>query len=42
MQINLKKEERYQRIERALKSNLKKRKIFQEKIKNKNKSKNNK
>ena len=42
MQINLKKEERYQRIERALKINLKKRKIFQEKIKYKNKSKNNK
>ena len=33
MQINLKKEQRQQRIERALKSNLKKRKIFQNKIK---------
>ena len=32
MQINLKKEQRYQRVERALKKNLKKRKIFQEKI----------
>jgi|TARA_B100002003_G_scaffold168342_1_gene156384 hypothetical protein len=35
MQINLKKNQRYQRIERALKNNLKKRKIFQEKIKKK-------
>jgi len=35
MQINLKKEQRYQRIERALKNNLKKRKIFQDKIKKK-------
>ena len=33
MQINSKKEQRQQRIERALKSNLKKRKIFQNKIK---------
>ena len=32
MQINLKKEQRKQRIEQALKSNLKKRKIFQNKI----------
>ena len=32
MQVNLKKEQRRQRIERALKSNLKKRKIFQNKI----------
>ena len=32
MQINLKKELRFQRIEQALKNNLKKRKIFQEKI----------
>jgi hypothetical protein len=39
MQINLKKEQRRQRIEKALKSNLKKRKNFQEKIK---KLKNNK
>ena len=36
MQINLKKEQRYKKIERALKNNLKKRKIFQEKIKKKN------
>ena len=35
MQINLKKEQRHQRIERALKDNLKKRKAFQKKIKNK-------
>jgi len=33
MQIKLKKEEKFQRIERALKKNLKKRKIFQNKIK---------
>ena len=39
MQINLKKEQRYQRIERALKSNLKKRKVFQNKIKKKVKNK---
>jgi hypothetical protein len=32
MQLNSKKELRLQRIERALKSNLKKRKIFQNKI----------
>ena len=31
MQVNLKKELRYQRIEQALKSNLKKRKVFQNK-----------
>jgi len=36
MQINLKKEEKKKRIERALKNNLKKRKIFQNKIKKKN------
>ena len=35
MQINLKKEQRHQRIGRALKNNLKKRKIFQDKIKKK-------
>ena len=35
MQINLKKEKRHQRIGRALKSNLKRRKIFQDKIKKK-------
>ena len=35
MQINLKKEQRHQRIERALKDNLKKRKAFQKKIKKK-------
>jgi hypothetical protein len=38
MQVNLKKEQRYQRIEKALKNNLKKRKLFQEKIKKKNKN----
>jgi len=38
MQINLKKEQRLQRIERALKNNLKKRKIFQDKIKRKTKN----
>ena len=36
MQINLKKEQKYQRIVRALRNNLKKRKIFQEKNKKKN------
>ena len=35
MRINLKKELRLQRIERALKNNLKKRKIFQDKIEKK-------
>jgi hypothetical protein len=35
MQINLKKEKRSQRIERELKINLKKRKSFQKKIKQK-------
>ena len=35
MQISLKKEKRHQRIERALKNNLKKRKVFQDKIKKK-------
>ena len=35
MQISLKKEYRYQKIGRALKRNLKKRKVFQEKIKKK-------
>ena len=35
MQINLKKEQKHQRIVRALKNNLKKRKVFQEKIKKK-------
>ena len=38
MQINLKKEQRLQRIERALKNNLKKRKIFHDKIKRKTKN----
>ena len=33
MQIDLKKNQRQQRIEKALKNNLKKRKIFQNKIK---------
>ena len=37
MQINLKKELRHQRIEQALKNNLKKRKIFQNKINKENK-----
>ena len=36
MQINLKKEQRHQRIEQALKDNLKKRKAFQKKIKKNN------
>ena len=35
MQINLKKERRRQRVEKALKSNLKKRKVFQDKFKKK-------
>ena len=35
MQIYLKKEQRKQRIEKALKKNLKKRKIFQEKLRRK-------
>ncbi len=35
MQINLKKEQNHQRIARALRRNLKKRKIFQDKIKKK-------
>ena len=33
MQINLKKEQRRQRVAKALKNNIKKRKIFQKKIK---------
>ena len=33
MQINLKQEQRKKRIERSLKNNLRKRKIFQNKIK---------
>ena len=39
MQINLKKKQRRQRIEKALKNNLKKRKAFQDKIKKKAKNK---
>ena len=35
MQINLKQEQRKKRIERSLKNNLKKRKIFQNKTKKK-------
>ena len=35
MQINLKKDQRFERIVRALKNNLKKRKVFQNKIKKK-------
>ena len=38
MQINLKKEQRRQRMSRALKNNLKKRKAFQNKIKIKKKN----
>jgi len=34
MQLNSKKELRLQRVERALKANLKKRKIFQKKLNN--------
>ena len=33
MQVNLKKEQRFRRMGQALKSNLKKRKAFQDKIK---------
>ena len=40
MQANLKKEQRFRRMGRALKNNLKKRKSFQDKIKKK--AKNNK
>ena len=36
MQVNLKKEQRRERVAKALKGNLKKRKIFQDKIKKKN------
>ena len=35
MKINLKKEQRRLRVEKALKNNLKKRKVFQEKFKKK-------
>ena len=38
MKINLKKAQRRQRMSRALKSNLKKRKVFQNKIKKKTKN----
>jgi hypothetical protein len=37
MQIDLKKNQRHQRVEKALKNNLKKRKIFQKKKSKKNK-----
>ena len=37
MQIDLKKNQRYQRVEKALKNNLKKRKIFQKQNQKKNK-----
>ena len=37
MKINLKEEQRRQRMSRALKNNLKKRKVFQNKIKKKQK-----
>ena len=39
MELNLEKETQHHRIENALKSNLKKRKTFQNKIKKKNKVK---
>jgi len=39
MQASLKKEQRYQKIGKILKNNLKKRKAFQEKIKKKNNKK---
>ena len=35
MEVNLKKEQRFIRMSRALKNNLKKRKVFQDKIKKK-------
>ena len=35
MQVNLKKERRYQKVEQILKNNLKKRKVFQDKTKKK-------
>ena len=35
MKINLKEDQRHQRISQALKNNLKKRKVFQDKIKKK-------
>ena len=38
MQISLKKSQRHQRVEQALKNNLKKRKIFQDKFKKKTKN----
>jgi hypothetical protein len=37
MKINFKEDQRHQRISQALKSNLKKRKVFQNKIKKKSK-----
>jgi hypothetical protein len=39
MQVSLKKEQRYQKVGKILKNNLKKRKAFQEKIKKKNNKK---
>ncbi len=39
MQVNLKKERRYQKVEQILKNNLKKRKVFQDKTKKKNNNK---
>ena len=39
MQENLRKEKKYQKVEQALKNNLKKRKIFQDKIKKKTNNK---
>ena len=39
MQVNLKKEKRYQRVAKTLKNNLKKRKVFQNKLKKKSNNK---
>jgi len=39
MQVNLKKKQRFQKVEKILKNNLKKRKVFQEKIKKKSNNK---
>ncbi len=39
MKLNLKKELRYQKVQQALRSNLKKRKIFQSRIKKNQKKK---
>ena len=39
MQVNLKKEQRFQKVEKTLKNNLKKRKVFQNKLKKKSNNK---